>query len=53
MRFDVPVIGLSTIDTMRACHVTALSISADKTLILDREETLAAAAAHRLSILAR
>jgi len=53
MRFDVPVIGLSTIETMRACHVTALSITADKTLIFDREETLAAADQQRIAIIAR
>jgi hypothetical protein len=52
MRFDVPVIGLGTVETMRACHVTALSITADKTLIFDREETLAAADQHRMAIIA-
>ncbi|NBO64417.1 MAG: LpxI family protein, partial [Acidobacteria bacterium] len=33
MRFDVPVIGLQTIETLVACNVTAISLSADKTLI--------------------
>jgi DUF1009 family protein len=53
MRFDVPVIGLETIATMRACHVTAMSLTADKTLIFDRAEVIAAADAHRLAIVAR
>lgn len=53
MRFDVPVIGLNTMETLHTCHVTALSITADKTLIFDREETLAAANAHRIAIIAR
>ena len=53
MRFDVPVIGLQTIETLHACNVTAISITADKTLIFDREETLAAANRHRIAIIAR
>jgi UDP-2,3-diacylglucosamine hydrolase len=53
MRFDVPVIGLQTIETLVACHVTALSLTADKTLIFDREETLEAANRHRIAIIAR
>ena len=53
MRFDVPVIGRNTIDTLHACHVTALSISADKTLIFDREETIAAANHRKVAIVAR
>ncbi len=52
MRFDVPVIGLNTIETLRACHVTALSLTADKTLIFDRDDTLAAANQHRIAIIA-
>ena len=53
MRFDVPVIGLQTIETLKACHVTGMSISADKTLIFDRDETLAAASQHGIAIIAR
>ncbi len=53
MRFDVPVIGLQTIETLNACNVTAISITADKTLIFDREETIAAANRHRIAIIAR
>jgi UDP-2,3-diacylglucosamine hydrolase len=53
MRFDVPVIGLQTIETLKASHVTAMSVSADKTLIFDRDETLAAAGHHGISIIAR
>jgi UDP-2,3-diacylglucosamine hydrolase len=51
MRFDVPVIGLNTIETLRACNVTAMSVTADKTLIIDREETIAAANKHRIAII--
>jgi len=53
MRFDVPVIGLNTIETLRACNVTAMSITADKTLIFDRHETIAAAGQNRIAIIAR
>jgi DUF1009 family protein len=43
LRFDVPVIGLSTIRTMERCRVTAMAIEAHKTLMIDREELIAAA----------
>ncbi|MFZ4985748.1 MAG: LpxI family protein [Blastocatellia bacterium] len=52
MRFDVPVIGLQTIETFVSCNVTAISLTADKTLIFDREETLAAANRHRIAVIA-
>ncbi|MGH9556731.1 MAG: LpxI family protein [Terriglobales bacterium] len=35
MRFDVPVVGLPTIETMRRAGGTALAIDAGKTLLLD------------------
>jgi DUF1009 family protein len=53
MRFDVPVIGLNTIETLLDCNVTAMSITADKTLIFDRNETIAAADRNRIAIVAR
>lgn len=53
MRFDVPVIGLQTIETLKACHVTAMSLTADKTLIFDRQETLAAADTSKIALVAR
>ncbi len=53
MRFDVPVIGLDTIETARACNVTAMSITANKTLIFDRDETIDAADLNRIAIIAR
>ncbi len=43
MRFDVPVIGLKTIETMKRCNVTALSIDAGRTLLFDRDELIRAA----------
>lgn len=53
MRFDVPVIGLNTIETLRNCRVTAMSLTADKTLIFDREQTLSEADRERIAIIAR
>ena len=43
MRFDVPVVGVATIDAMAAAGADALSIDAGKTLIVDGGAFLAAA----------
>jgi UDP-2,3-diacylglucosamine hydrolase len=43
MRFDVPVIGLKTIDVMRRSNATALAIDAGRTLLFDRDELIRAA----------
>ncbi len=40
MRFDVPVVGVPTIETMIAAGATCLSVTAGKTLTFDREEML-------------
>jgi DUF1009 family protein len=37
MRFDVPVVGVSTIRAMKAAGATALSVDAGKTLMIDGE----------------
>lgn len=37
MRFDVPVVGLSTLEAMRRVGATAISIDAARTLVLDGE----------------
>src|SRR5271170_4433109 len=43
MRFDVPVIGLKTIEVMRQSNATALAIDARKTLLFDRAALIQAA----------
>jgi DUF1009 family protein len=43
MLFDVPVAGPGTIATMKETGATALAVDAGRTLLLDREEMLAAA----------
>ncbi len=52
MRFDVPVIGAPTIQTMIECRATALAITARKTLLMDRTELLALANRHGIAVLA-
>jgi DUF1009 family protein len=53
MRFDVPVIGLATIQAMRVAGASALSIDAGKTLILDGDAVFASANEARISIVGR
>lgn len=43
MRFDVPVVGVATIDAMRRARASALSIDAGRTLVLDGAAVFAAA----------
>ena len=43
MRFDVPVIGLATIQAMQGARATCLCVEATRTLIFDREAIVAAA----------
>ncbi len=43
MRFDVPVIGVKTIDVMQAAGATCLALDAGKCLLLDGEKILDAA----------
>src|SRR5437016_8326073 len=40
MRFDVPVVGLPTIEQMRAAGATALAVDAGRTLLFDREKLI-------------
>ena len=43
MRFDVPVVGVSTIEAMKAAGATLLSVDAGKTLMIDGEAVVRAA----------
>jgi DUF1009 family protein len=52
MRFDVPVIGLATIEAMITAHATCLSLEAGRTLIFDRDKVLALANASSIAIVA-
>jgi DUF1009 family protein len=53
MRFDVPTIGVSTIEAMRRAGGRVLAIEAGKTIVIDEQETLALADRHRITIVAR
>lgn len=50
--FDVPVIGLNTVEVMRETGATVAAIDAGRTLMLDREELLAKANEARIAIVA-
>jgi len=53
MRFDVPTIGPDTIENLRRNRAAGLVVEAGKTLILERERTLALAAKHRIALIGR
>jgi hypothetical protein len=53
MRFDVPVVGLATIQAMRAVSASALSIDAGRTLVLDGDALLAQANEAKIAIVGR
>jgi UDP-2,3-diacylglucosamine hydrolase len=53
MRFDVPVVGIATIDAMRAAGATALTIDARKTLVVDGDRFFAAADAAGIAVVGR
>jgi len=52
MRFDVPVVGLPTVETMVEAGATCLCLTAGKTLMFDRDEMLRLAERHRISVVA-
>jgi UDP-2,3-diacylglucosamine hydrolase len=52
MRFDVPVIGLKTIESMEHAQATCLSIEAGRTLIFDRDTVLLRARKAGIAIVA-
>ena len=51
MRFDVPVIGVPTIENMISAGATCMSVTAGKTLIFDLKEMLDLANRHKISII--
>jgi DUF1009 family protein len=52
MRFDVPVVGLPTIEAMIDSGATCLCLTADKTLIFDREEMMKLANRNKIAVVA-
>jgi UDP-2,3-diacylglucosamine hydrolase len=52
MRFDVPVVGLKTIEIMKKAGATCLALDAGKCLLLDGERIITAANAAEIAIVA-
>ncbi len=53
MRFDVPVVGVATIEMMTAAGATAISIDAGKTLVMDGQKFYDAADAAGIAVIGR
>lgn len=52
LRFDVPVVGVPTIETMRVAGATCLCIEAGRTLVFDCDAMIAAANAAGITVVA-
>jgi len=52
MRFDIPVIGMETIHSLKDVKASVLAIEADKTIVLDKEEMVRIADKEGISIVA-
>jgi len=50
MRFDVPVVGLATIEQMKSSRATALAVDAGRTLLFDRQKLIELADAADIAI---
>jgi DUF1009 family protein len=50
MRFDVPVVGLPTIEQMKSSRATALAVDAGRTLLFDRQKLIELADAADIAI---
>jgi len=52
MRFDIPVVGLNTVKNLIRARAACLAIEADKTLFIDKEESIKLADKKDISIVA-
>jgi DUF1009 family protein len=52
MRFDVPTIGTSTVETLHKAGARVLAIEADKTIVVDQPDVVALADRYGLTIIA-
>jgi len=52
-RFDMPSVGVRTIESMIAAGAAGIVMEAGRTLLVDRERTLALADAHNMFVVAR
>jgi UDP-2,3-diacylglucosamine hydrolase len=53
MRFDVPVIGVATVDVATEVHLRVIAIEAGRTLLLEKESLIECATRSNISIVAR
>jgi DUF1009 family protein len=53
MRFDVPTVGCSTIETMHQAGGRVLVVEADRTILVDQEDALALADRYGIAVVAR
>jgi DUF1009 family protein len=53
MRFDVPTVGCSTVESLHRAGGKVLAIEADRTIVIDQDETVALANRYGISIVAR
>ena len=53
MRFDVPTIGISTIEMMKKSGAKVLAVEAGKTIVLDQAETIALADRYGITVVAQ
>ena len=51
MRFDIPVVGLTTLKVIKKAGATALAFQAGRLVLLDRESVIAYANAHNIAII--
>ncbi len=52
LRFDIPAVGVETIETMAAHGATALAVEAGRTVVFDREKMVAAADGAGIAVVA-
>jgi DUF1009 family protein len=52
MRFDVPVIGVKTVEVMKAAGATCLAVDAAKCLLLDGQKVIEAADEAEIAVVA-
>ena len=52
MRFDVPAIGIGTLETLKEAGGRVLAIEAGKTIVIDRAEVAAFAQRHNITVVA-
>jgi hypothetical protein len=53
MRFDVPVIGVATIEVANEAHLRVIAVEAGRTLILEKDALIDSAARSNISVVAR